>query len=94
MQFDSQGRVLCEHCDQPNGPLYCVFPANKGGFPYLCVCKICVADLAEVAQVIKSMCDTDYPCTGELEFGDGAVVWTEQDGQLYDPLTDKVRLVG
>lgn len=75
----------CENCKQRISLLYCAFP-NEVGFPYLCVCRVCIADIGSWADQLKQMCDDDgqYVWTGSIVDGVGTVLWTESEGQLFD----------
>lgn len=77
----------CEHCQQCNSLWYVIFP-NLKGFPYLQVCKICVANIACCVGDLKEMCDDDdgkYPWTGKVYDGSHELLWSEERGQLFNP---------
>lgn len=38
---------VCENCGQKNSLWYVAFPNNGQGFPYLMVCKVCIANIED-----------------------------------------------
>lgn len=79
---------ICEQCGRRNSLWYVVFPANGEGFPYLQVCKVCIADIGAWAHTLKQMCDDEFPWTGGVEDGAHNLLWSEEKGQLFDPDND------
>lgn len=79
---------ICENCGQRNSLWYVVFPGNNG-FPYLQVCKVCIADIGSWADELKEMCDDEYRWNGEVRDGGGELLWSEERGQLYKPESDE-----